>query len=220
MKCFYHPDRDAVNTCSKCGLAICSECNYVTGTHPICRNCWDKHVAARKVGVSSKLEKSLNTKKWDEMTTREVRTVADLQRQNMEIVATASQARIGVMATQNTSGQGKTAIIPYEVKGWNWGAFLLNWIWGIGNRVWIALIVFIPIPFLALIMTFVLGAKGNEWAWRSKRWDSVEHFRKTQRTWRNWGIGVLVMSLLLYAILFIVGLFSGGGALYPQNYTY
>jgi len=42
IKCFYHPDDDAVNLCSRCGQYICSECNYVTGTHPICRNCWDK----------------------------------------------------------------------------------------------------------------------------------------------------------------------------------
>jgi len=46
MTCFYHPDRDAVNTCSKCGQAVCSECNYVTGTQSICRNCWDKRVSA------------------------------------------------------------------------------------------------------------------------------------------------------------------------------
>lgn len=41
MPCFYHPDRDAVNTCSRCGQPVCSECNLVTGSHPICRNCWD-----------------------------------------------------------------------------------------------------------------------------------------------------------------------------------
>jgi len=29
--------------------------------------------------------------------------------------------------------------IPAEIDRWNWGAFLLNWIWGIGNKTFIAL---------------------------------------------------------------------------------
>jgi formylmethanofuran dehydrogenase subunit E len=44
--CFYHEGRDAVNSCSRCGQHICAECNYITGTHPICRNCWDKRASA------------------------------------------------------------------------------------------------------------------------------------------------------------------------------
>jgi len=45
---FYHPDRDAVTTCSACGHAVCSECEYVKGSHPICRNCWKSEVYARE----------------------------------------------------------------------------------------------------------------------------------------------------------------------------
>ena len=63
MKCFYHPDRDAVNTCSKCGQDICSECNYVTGTDPVCRNCWAKQVSACKSGVSSRPAKTVKPEK-------------------------------------------------------------------------------------------------------------------------------------------------------------
>lgn len=86
MNCFYHPDRDAMNTCSKCRQAICSECNYVTGTQPICRNCWEKASATHEVDVSSKLtasskpaqsaksEKREGVSKWDELTTRQKAT--------------------------------------------------------------------------------------------------------------------------------------------------
>ena len=102
---------------------------------------------------------------------------------------------------QNTSGQGKLALIPSEIKEWNWGAFTFSWIWGVCNGVWISLLCFIP--FVASVMVFVLGAKGNEWAWESKRWDSVEHFRRTQRTWRNWAIVVLVLNLILVLVLVI-----------------
>lgn len=42
IHCFYHPGADAVNLCSRCKQYVCIECNYVTGTHPICRNCWEK----------------------------------------------------------------------------------------------------------------------------------------------------------------------------------
>jgi len=94
---------------------------------------------------------------------------------------------------------------PEELKKWNWGAFFLNWIWGIGNRVWIALIGLIP--GISIIMAFVLGAKGNEWAWRSKKWDDSEHFQGTQKIWAKWGIGIfvaLVVVLIICVILYVV----------------
>ena len=161
-----------------------------------------------KPAVTSKPEQISATKKWDEITARELEPIANFDRQATGPIAPPSQPRIDVTAMENTSGLGKTAIVPYEIKGWNWGAFLLSWIWGIGNRVWIALIVFIPIPFLALIMAFVLGAKGNEWAWQRKIWASVEDFKRTQRTWRNWGIGVLIASLIIYALFFVLGIWT------------
>ena len=51
--------------------------------------------------------------------------------------------------------------IPAEIDRWNWGAFLLNWIWGIGNNTYIALLALIP--GVSFIMLFVLGAKGSAW---------------------------------------------------------
>lgn len=114
------------------------------------------------------------------------------------------------VSIQNTSGQGKSAVIPYEIKEWNWGAFIFAWIWGVCNSVWISLLCLIPV--VATIMVFVLGAKGNEWAWQSKEWDSTEHFRRTQRTWRNWAIAwaifVLVLNFILIFVL-AVGQFLG-----------
>ncbi len=99
-------------------------------------------------------------------------------------------------SVENTSGQRRLSTIPEEVKGWNWGAFLLNWIWGVGNNVWIALLAFIP--FVSFIMGIVLGIKGNEWAWRNKKWDSIEHFKKTQRTWGIVGIVLIVFPFFIF----------------------
>src|SRR6516162_3005087 len=86
--------------------------------------------------------------------------------------------------------------IPAEINRWNWGAFLLNWIWGIGNQTYIALLMFVPI--VNIVMPFVLGAKGSAWAWRNGRWDSVEHFKRVQRLWAIWGVVVLVGGVVLF----------------------
>lgn len=119
--------------------------------------------------------------------------------------------------TANTSGQGEHAVVPEEIQKWNWGAFFLHWIWGIGNKVWIALLTFVP--FVGIVMPFVLGAKGSEWAWRNKEWESVEHFQEVQRKWAKWGIilfcigmAFLILSLILavaiFPIAFGIGLFE------------
>jgi len=107
---------------------------------------------------------------------------------------------------ENTSGQGKSAIIPEEVRGWNWGAFLLTWLWGVCNRVWIALLVLIPIPPFILAWAIVLGVKANEWAWRKKKWDSIEDFKRTQRKWSIAGavVSVVYVIILITAILFSI----------------
>jgi len=104
--------------------------------------------------------------------------------------------------TENTSGQGKLSVVPNEIRGWNWGAFLFNWIWGIGNNVWIALLALIP--WVNIVMVFVLGVKGSEWAWQSKRWNSVEHFKKTQSIWTKVAIGITIGVILINVIVFIV----------------
>ena len=102
----------------------------------------------------------------------------------------------------NTSGQGSAAVVPPEISGWNWGAFVFNWIWGIVNETYLALLVFVP--FVGFAVPFVLGFKGNEWAWRNKRWDSVEHFKRVQR---KWAIGSLVaMGAFVLLIAGVVGI--------------
>jgi len=99
---------------------------------------------------------------------------------------------------ENTSGQGKSAIVPTEIKKWNWGAFLLNWIWGVGNSTYIALLCFVPI--INIIMIFVLGAKGNEWAWQNKKWDSIEQFKDVQKKWSWVGFIVAILGIIIWFV--------------------
>ncbi len=98
---------------------------------------------------------------------------------------------------ENTSGQGKSAVIPDEIRKWNWGALFLNSIWGLGNRTYIALLCLIPI--VGVVMVFVLSAKGNKWAWQNKRWKSIEHFKRVQKIW-SWA-GLAVFLFLLFGII-------------------
>ena len=103
----------------------------------------------------------------------------------------------------NTSGQGATATVPAAIDRWNWGAFLLNWIWGIGNDTFIAFLMFVP--FVNLVMPFVLGVKGSAWAWRNKRWESVEHFKSVQRRWALWSFAIYAaFAVSVAAAVFIV----------------
>ena len=101
----------------------------------------------------------------------------------------------------NTSGQGESAIVPEEVKGWSWAGFSLTWIWGVFNGVLISLLVLIPFPLFSLAWAIVLGIKGNEWAWRNKKWDSVEHFKNAQRPWNIAGIVIFAISMVALIII-------------------
>lgn len=102
---------------------------------------------------------------------------------------------------ENSSGQGESAIVPEEVKGWSWAGFSLTWIWGVFNGVLISLLVLIPFPLFSLAWAIVLGIKGNEWAWRNKKWDSVEHFKNAQRPWNIAGIVIFAISMVALIII-------------------
>lgn len=80
--------------------------------------------------------------------------------------------------------------IPDGIKGWSWGAFLLGPIWAVGNKTWIGLIAIVP--YVGIIMSIILGIYGREWAWKNKKWDSVEHFNRVQKTWSKWGVGIIL----------------------------
>lgn len=96
-------------------------------------------------------------------------------------------------ALKNTSGKGEGAAVPPEIEGWNWGAFFFNWIWALGNKTYIGLLALIPV--VGLVVSIVLGLKGNEWAWRNKRWKSIEHFKSVQRKWALASAAMIAISV-------------------------
>lgn len=90
-----------------------------------------------------------------------------------------------------------------EISRWNWGAFFLNWVWGIFNKSYFALLALIP--YLGIIWAFVCGLKGNEWAWENNNWKDIEQFNAVQKKWALYGAifwGIL-LSIPVGMIIFV-----------------
>ena len=112
----------------------------------------------------------------------------------------------------NTSGQGVNALVPDVVKKkFNWGAFLLSFIWGLFHKKYITLLIipvlFIPYAglFIAFVLTVWFGIKGNEWAWRNKKYDGIRDFHDSQR---SWAIAGIVVSVLIIPVIYLIFLFK------------
>ncbi|WP_225422777.1 hypothetical protein, partial [Lactiplantibacillus garii] len=85
--------------------------------------------------------------------------------------------------------------VPADIKGWNWGAFRYTWIWGIANKTYWPLLTLIPV--FGLGWAFVVGFKGNEWAWTTYQGD-LNTFKAIQSTWNRAGIAGLLATLLTW----------------------
>ncbi len=91
----------------------------------------------------------------------------------------------------SASNTASIETIPDGVRGWSWGAFLLNWIWAIGNRTWWGLLALIP--YVGFIVAIWLGFKGREMAWKNRQWDDVAHFNRVQKKWSKWAVGIVLV---------------------------
>jgi len=116
------------------------------------------------------------------------------------------------------SGKGKASVIPPELGGWNWGAAFMNIWWGMSCRVWISFLALVP--FVNYFWWVVLGFKGDEWAWRKKKWVSVAEFKKAQKKWAIWAIVSLALtaaSVIASVVLLLAGLSKLGNGGSTQN---
>lgn len=89
------------------------------------------------------------------------------------------------------------------VKRWSWGAFWMSWVWGLGNKTYIALLALIPV--VNIVMAFMLGARGNRWAWKNRKWENAEQFTRIQGTWSSFGWG-FVAGCAVVTIFVIIAL--------------
>lgn len=104
---------------------------------------------------------------------------------------------------------GKSGAFPQELAHWNWGAFFMGWIWalGMGN-----VISFLLCFFLGVIGNIIVGVKGNEWSWSSRKFDSVEQFNSVQHTWAVWGVVLFIISILISGGIFLFTVLLAGSA--------
>lgn len=103
-----------------------------------------------------------------------------------------------------------------ELSKWNWGAFLLNWIWGLGNGVYWPIVIIITsfIPYYIgaiahLGICIYLGVKGNHLAWNAKKWNNWDYFLNAQKKWTRAGWWVLAISIILGTIAIITLIRTG-----------
>lgn len=106
----------------------------------------------------------------------------------------------------NDSGSGKEAVLPAEASGLSWGAFFFNWIWGLFNNAYIALLALIP--FVGFFVAIWLLFSGRRLAWENKRWESIEHFNRVQKRWGIAGLALFILVIAFYCMLFINALNS------------
>lgn len=160
--------------------------------------------------------------------------------QDLEAMESVDEPRITPRPTWNTSGQGKDASVPIEIDGrWNWCAFLFPTVFAGINRLWLwLLITAAPVVLISLdilpgdlggrfglssgqlVLSFILAKRGNALAWRSRRWESTEHFQRTQRRWAWGSLAALIGVLALVAVTEAGGGGSSvlGGSSGPGHY--
>lgn len=123
--------------------------------------------------------------------------------------------------------------MPAELKGFNWGAFFLTFIWGVYHRAYWTLgapiyhlVCFKLLPTLGvphegvpvlhlryfvigfsigvIALKVVFGFKGNVWAWRSGQYIDAQHFRTMQRVWAIVGLVLNVGAWAVYIAKFVL----------------
>lgn len=115
-----------------------------------------------------------------------------------------------VLGTMISSPEQNAIPIPPDLNKWNWGAFFLTGIWGIGNGCWWLFLIYLfivlcaVIPFVNIIagimsiaLAVICGAKGNEWAWSNKNWGSIQEFHDSQHTWAKAGLCVFLVGVMV-----------------------
>ncbi len=104
-----------------------------------------------------------------------------------------------------------TGKYPHDfIKEFNWGAFFGTWIWGLFNKsyktLWMWLLWFTPAGFWFAI---VCGLKGNEWSYKNKKWENDSKFRRSQEIQT---IVFIVLKLIVLPLIYIALFISLLGA--------
>ncbi len=99
-----------------------------------------------------------------------------------------------------------------DLKGWNWGAFFLNWIWALNHKYMLGLLALVPC--VGFVMAIYMGIKGNQIAWESGRFATLEEMKKCQKVWMMWGLGIFAVGCILQVLnMTVLGAAAASGAM-------
>jgi hypothetical protein len=119
----------------------------------------------------------------------------------------------------NTSGMGAGYSEPMEASGWTFAGCVPFGIYAfvMGNVLWGVIGLVTQFSGLYLIYAIYIGIQGKKLAWQSRRFDSVQQFGETQRTWNIAGVILLVIGIpismlqMLFGFAMLAGLMSSEG---------
>ncbi len=127
------------------------------------------------------------------------------------------------------SGRGDSGVLFPELSAWHWGAFIFTWIWGIFNKTYISVMLFLIFAVVLSVFQLLLqrysflhtpiwycigglilfgyfaaihvyhGIYGRRWAWQNKVWRDLPTFRRTQKYWSLGGFCLIAISLIFFA---------------------
>ena len=201
------------------GLAACAKCNAPNEAHAFyCVDCGNSMESAVRISPEGATSSSRIAERPQPRTRDDkASSPAPEPRTPEPRAGVVTQKSVRPQGLPNSTGSAaengsgvRGAELPESLKGFNWGAFLMGPIWSLFNQVWIGLIGFIsvipqiPIEIRLLItlaLALYLGFKGNELAWRSKKWSSTAHFANVQRTWLIVGLAATAFMAILSIIL-------------------
>jgi len=132
------------------------------------------------------------------------------------------ESRQSSVYTDNRSSS--SVQVERELGKWNWGAFYFGWIWGVFNKVYVALVQLVVsilsfaftvmglgiiAPLFGLInigISIWLGVKGSQMAWDNGAYRNLEHFRSSRHNWNVAAaicFGICVFIIIVSLLLFI-----------------
>ncbi|HUQ21787.1 MAG TPA: hypothetical protein VM049_02125 [Gaiellaceae bacterium] len=99
------------------------------------------------------------------------------------------------MSTAETAGSKP------QLDRWNWGAAFFSWIWALGHKLWLYALLGFVLNFIPIVPFVLFGLKGNDWAWASGNYSSVDDLRATERKWAIAALIVFLIAIALFVVL-------------------